>query len=137
MEKNIFKLRIFDAYKPENRRFVPKSYYKNMHGIILMYDITDQNSFILVSNWLNSIKNKNDNKYLCMILVGNRFDSPDRKVTEEEGKRLADECGCQFLEISTDNNKNINEVLENLTREIYNAQKKKEKEEESFDAANK
>ncbi len=90
-----------------------------------MYDINYQNSFNFLSIWLKWIKPENDNKYLCKVLVGNKYSSSDRKVTEEEGKKLADEYDCSFFRISTENNQNINEVFDRLLNEIFISQKKK------------
>ena len=52
------------------------------------------------------------------VLVGNKCDKPDRVISEEEGKKLANEYNMSFFETSAKTNKNVTEVFEFLTREI-------------------
>ena len=91
-------------------RTITKTYYKGAHGIILTYDVTDQNSFKNIRNWIKQIE-ANAQTNVCKVLVGNKCDKPDRVVTEEDGKNLANEYKMNFFETSAKTNKNINEVL--------------------------
>ena len=68
-------------------RKIDEAYYKRSHGIIFAYDITNQNSFKNINNWIKE-SNKNSKKNVCKILVGNKCDKPNRTVTEDEGKKL-------------------------------------------------
>ena len=98
-------------------RTITKTYYKGAHGIILTYDVTDQNSFKNIRNWIKQIEaNAQTNVY--KVLVGNKCYKIDRVVTEEDGKNLANEYNMNFFETSAKTNKNINEVFNNLTHEI-------------------
>ena len=98
-------------------RTITKTYYKGAHGIILTYDVIDQNSFKNIRNWIKQIEaNAQTNVY--KVLVGNKCYKPDRVVTEEDGKNLANEYNMNFFETSAKTNKNINEVFNNLTHEI-------------------
>ncbi len=58
--------------------------------------------------------------YTSKVLVGNKCNETKREVTEEEGKKLADEFGLAYFETSTETNQNINEVFEYLARDILN-----------------
>lgn len=76
-------------------------------GFILMYDITNEESFNSVQDWVTQIKT-----YSCdnaqVILVGNKCDMEDERViTTERGKQLADQLGVQFFETSAKENINI------------------------------
>ena len=82
-----------------------------------MYDITDANSFKNVENWIKQIK-ANAQANVRMVLVGNNYDKPDRKVTEEEGKKMADYFNMAFFEVSPKLNYNVNEVFNYLVGEI-------------------
>jgi len=54
----------------------------------------------------------------CKVLVGNNCERPDRVVTEEHGKRVADNFSMAFFEASPKTNQNINEVVNYLVQEI-------------------
>ena len=116
LEGKVIKLQIWDTAGQERFRTITKTYYKGAHGIILTYDVTDQNSFKNIRNWIKQIE-ANAQTNVCKVLVGNKCDKPDRVVTEEDGKNLANEYKMNFFETSAKTNKNINEVFNNLTHE--------------------
>ena len=115
--KKLIKLQIWDTAGQERFRTITKTYYKGAHGIILTYDVTDQNSFKNIRNWIKQIE-ANAQTNVCKVLVGNKCDKPDRVVTEEEGKKLADDFNMSFFETSAKTNQNVNEVFNFLTQEI-------------------
>jgi Ras-related protein Rab-8A len=86
-----------------------------------MYDITNVNSFNNIRSWIKLIE-ENDLSNICKVLVGNNCDKPDRKVTEAEGKKLADDFNMAFFETSPNTNQNINEVFNYLVGEILKIQ---------------
>ncbi len=61
-------------------------------------------------------------------MVGNKCDKPDRVVTEEEGKKLADDFSMSFFETSAKTNQNVTEVFNYLTKEILKANAGKQEE---------
>ena len=65
-------------------------------------------------------------KNICKVLVGNNCEKPDRVVTEEEGKKMADKFSLAFFEASPKTNQNINEVFNYLVQEILNSEGKKQ-----------
>jgi len=72
-------------------------------------------------NWIKQIK-ANTQANVCTVLVGNNCDKPDRKVTEEEGKKMADYFNMAFFEASPKRNINVNEVFYYLVGEILKVQ---------------
>ena len=105
LEKKSFHISLYDTAGQERFRSITKSYINKTDGIILMYDITNRESFDHIENWLESISDilsdwKNE-KYL-IILLGNKTDLAEndenlpknekkRKVTYEEGKQKSEE----------------------------------------------
>ena len=87
LEGKFIKLQIWDTAGLNRSTMMTKNYYKSSHGIILIYDVTDKNSFKNIHNWIKQIE-ANTQTNACKVLVGNKCDKPDRVVTEEEGKRL-------------------------------------------------
>ena len=88
--EKIINLQIWDSPGHDRLRSIVQNYYKGADGIIIVYDITNLNSFKNVKYWINRvIENISPNKII--VLVGNKCDSPERVVSEEEGRKLAEE----------------------------------------------
>ena len=117
LENKLIKLQIWDTAGQERFRTITKTYYKGAHGIILTYDVTDETSFKNIKNWIKQIEQNAQNN-VCKVLVGNKCDKPDRKVSEEEGRTLAKEYNMSFFETSAKTNQNVEETFTFLTKEI-------------------
>ena len=112
------KLQIWDTAGEERFRNIVSSYYRGAHGIMMVYDITDLESFQNLNSWLIEIE-KNASKNVYKILVGNKKDmESDRKVTYEQGKEFASQYGMKFFETSAKESVNVNEAFEMMTKEI-------------------
>ena len=91
------KLQIWDTAGQENFRSITRSYYRSAIGALLVYDITNKDSFIHVKNWLEEVK-LNGNPYMEILLVGNKNDlEEERVVSYEEGESMAKENGLNFI----------------------------------------
>jgi small GTP-binding protein len=119
LEDKQIKLQIWDTAGQERFRTITKTYYKGAHGILLVYDVTDDNSFKNIRNWVRQIE-QNAQSNVCKVLVGNKSDREDRKVSFDEGSKLAKEFNMQFFETSAKSNYNVNETFTFLTKEILN-----------------
>ena len=119
LEEKLIKLQIWDTAGQERFRTITKTYYKGAHGIILTYDVTDENSFKNIRNWVKQIEQNAQNN-VCRVLVGNKCDREDRKISYEDGSKLSKEFNMQFFETSAKTNYNVNETFTFLTREILN-----------------
>lgn len=83
-----------------------------------MYDISDEDSFYNIKNYIKQIQ-ANAQTNIVKVLVGNNCEKRDRKVTENQGKNLANEFGIAFFEASPKTNQNVNEVFYFLAQELY------------------
>ena len=127
------KMQIWDTAGQERFKNIISSYYRGAHGILLLYDVTDKESFKNLSNWLIEIE-KNASKNILRILIGNKSDLEDKRViTYAQGKEFADTYGLKFIETSAKKNLNVSEAFETLGRELMNAgaEKKIEKQKEN------
>jgi Ras-related protein Rab-8A len=115
-EKKI-KIQIWDTTGQERYQAYNRSYYKGAMGIILCYSVDDKNSFLNFENWVNQIK-EHASEGVCKILIGNKCDTPDRVISYEEGKRLADALGMQFFETSAKENLNVEEAVRCIAKEV-------------------
>lgn len=80
-------------------------YYRNLDGVIFVYDITKRNSFIDVENWLSEVRQYGPNDgHVKMVLLGNKSDLEDeREVPIEDGREYADKHDMFFVEVSAKN----------------------------------
>ena len=105
-----YKLSFYDTVGQEKYRSITLNVIKAAQGIIVMYDVTDINSFNSIPNWIQSIKDKKGSAF-PMILVGNKIDKEsERKITKEQGEKFAKENGIDFFEISNQDGTNVQEA---------------------------
>ena len=124
IEGKSVKLQIWDTAGQERFRNIVSTYYKGGHGIMMVYDITDLESFRYLDSWLKEIE-KNASKNVYKILVGNKNDmEKERKVSFEKGMEFADLHGMKFFETSAKENKNVEEAFKEMTKDIINSLKK-------------
>jgi small GTP-binding protein len=120
------KLQIWDTAGQDRFRAITKNYYKGAHGIILVYDVTNINSFNNIKSWVSQIKENTTDK-IKITLVGNKIDNEEnRKISYEEGLKLATEYDAKFFETSAKENIRVTEVFNYITEEINNQNMKKE-----------
>lgn len=113
------KIQIWDTAGQERFRTLTNSFYKKANGIILVYDVTNENSFFNVKNWLKQVDLLADPGVIKMI-VGNKCDEDSelRKVKFEDGEKLAKEMKIPYFETSAKNNVNITHIFNQITKFI-------------------
>ncbi|KRH06047.1 hypothetical protein GLYMA_16G001700v4 [Glycine max] len=118
LEGKTVKLQIWDTAGQERFRTITSSYYRGAHGIIIVYDVTEMESFNNVKQWLNEI-DRYANDSVCKLLVGNKSDLVDNKVVDSlTAKAFADELGIPFLETSAKDSINVEQAFLTMTAEI-------------------
>ena len=121
------KLQIWDTAGQERFKNITASYYRGGNGVLVVYDITERESFDNLTSWLIEIE-KNANKNVYKLLIGNKCDLEDkRKVTYQEGKDFAESNGMKFIETSAKDNTKVQEAFELLTSEIMKSAVNKDK----------
>ena len=127
IEDKKVRLQVWDTAGQERFRNVTKSYFQSSHGLLVVYDITDKESFEKINFWMENIK-KNAPENAKLILVGNKCDlANERKVTIEDGENKARNYNIKFFESSAKDGTNVNELFFYLANEIYQNDKTKEK----------
>ncbi|CAO2829898.1 ras-related protein RABD1-like [Amaranthus tricolor] len=118
LEEKTIKLQIWDTAGQERFRTITSSYYRGAHGIIIVYDVTEMESFNNVKQWLNEI-DRYANESVCKLLVGNKCDLVENKVVDTQmGQALADELGIPFLETSAKDAINVEQAFLTMAGEI-------------------
>ena len=120
IDNNPIKMQIWDTSGEEKFKAIARNFYRGAHGVLLVYDICEKNSFLDVRDWIEQIVENTDNDNIVMILCGNKSDKKkERKITKEEGENLAKNYGIPFFECSAKNNTNINEMFNTMAQNIY------------------
>ena len=116
-EGKTIRLQIWDTAGQERYRTITTGLFKGAVGIILMYDITDKQTFNNVREWIKSIEEETSKKVI-LILVGNKVDKKEREVLKAEGEQIAEEYNFPFFETSAQSGLNVNSVFETLAKLI-------------------
>jgi len=108
------KLQIWDTAGQERYRTITTAYYRGSLGFILMYDVTNEESFNSVQDWVTQIQQYSWD-HAQVILVGNKCDMEDERVVSiERGRSLAEQLKLHFFESSAKDNINVKLVFETL-----------------------
>ncbi|KAH8304677.1 hypothetical protein KR018_003053 [Drosophila ironensis] len=111
------KLQIWDTAGQERFRTITSTYYRGTHGVIVVYDVTNGESFANVRRWLEEIQNNCD--VVNKVLVGNKNDDPNRKVViTEDAQRFAKQMDIELFETSAKDNINVDEMFLSITRQV-------------------
>lgn len=118
LDGKTIKLQIWDTAGQERFRTITSSYYRGAHGIIIVYDVTDQESFNNVKQWLQEI-DRYATSGVMKLLVGNKADLSDKKVVEyTTAKEFADALEIPFLETSALSSTNVEQAFYTMARQI-------------------
>ena len=113
IDKKSVKAQIWDTAGQERFKAFSSAYYNGSHGAIIVYDVTNKDSFENVKNWITELKTHLELGNLVVMLIGNKTDLENqRQVTEEQGRSLAEQLDFFFMETS---------AMKNSTNEVSKA----------------
>lgn len=118
---------IWDTCGQEKFRAITKQYFKDAHGIILVFDVSDRRSFLDLNNWLDEIQNNSIKDDASIVLVGNKIDLKYRCISHEDANSFAKKKGLVYCETSSKDGINIESPFENVAKEIIEKMNKKQK----------
>jgi len=112
------KLTLWDTAGQERFRAISNAYYRGSDGVLLVYDVTDEHSFMNIRSWMNNIE-QHANDSISRVIIGNKCDmTEDRVIPTDRGKQIADEYNVPFYETSAKNNINVQKVFLDIARKI-------------------
>jgi Ras-related protein Rab-8A len=123
-----YKMTLWDTTGQERFKSLPKKYYQNADGVLLLFDVTAEDTFNNVSNWMQDVKDNssktisNENgkeSDIALYLIGNKIDLPNRQVTKEQAQEQAKSLGMKYFEVSCKMNINVPEVMNRMVMECY------------------
>ena len=122
-----YKMTLWDTAGQDRFKCLPKKYYQNADGVLLLFDVTNEDTFNNVSNWMrdvkeNSTKNmssESGQSEIALFLIGNKIDLPNRVITKEQAETQAKSLGMKYFEVSCKINMNIPEVMSRMIMECH------------------
>jgi len=93
-------------------------YYRDSHGALLVYDITDNSSFEKVKNWVRELRKMLGNS-VSIAIVGNKSDlERSRAVNNDEAEKYAQTVGAKHYSTSAKLNKGLDELFLDLAKSM-------------------
>ena len=118
VKDKVCKVQLWDIPGQEQFQSISRGCYKSTVNAIVVYDITNRNTFNNVSKWVEEFRSNGPNT-ISLVLVGNKEDLEEKRaITTEEGEDFAQRNGMIFFETSAKTGKNIDEMFNSSIQEI-------------------
>ena len=129
-------LQIWDTAGQEIYRSVTKNYLHDSNGILIVFDLTNEKTFEDLDSWIEDINNTVDEK-VTKILIGNKSDLPEKKISFEQASKYAEEHKMKYQIVSAKNGINIDLLFDMIGNECIKAIQERQKELEEEEEENK
>ncbi|XP_006649538.1 ras-related protein RABH1e-like [Oryza brachyantha] len=118
LEDRTVRLQLWDTAGQERFRSLIPSYIRDSSVAVIVYDVTDRQSFFSTSKWIEEVNTQRGGDVL-IVLVGNKTDLVDkRQVSTDEGEAKAQEQGAMFLETSARAGYNIKPLFRKIAASL-------------------
>ncbi|XP_029185750.2 ras-related protein Rab-6A isoform X1 [Acropora muricata] len=127
LEDRTVRLQLWDTAGQERFRSLIPSYIRDSSVAVVVYDITNYNSFQQTAKWIDDVRTERGSDVIIM-LVGNKTDLSDkRQVTTEEGQRKANELNVMFIETSAKAGYNVKQLFRKVAAALPGMESTSEK----------
>ena len=125
------RIKIWDTAGQERYKSLTKGFFRNAEGVMLVYDVTNSETYENLKFWLQSIKNNTspDMGEIPIILIGNKIDCENREVKVEEAENFWKEQGYPYFETSAKTGENIDNTIKYLVKKVINIKEGKKDDE--------
>lgn len=124
VDGKIVKLHVWDTAGQERFANVTTHYYRNCDGAIVVYDVTNKDSFDAVDNWVDAVEAANGDGAVTLLFVGNKNDLADeRQVSRKDGQLMAQRFSAPFIETSAKSSANVDITFLNLSKKLVRKKK--------------
>jgi small GTP-binding protein len=118
INNKIIRVKIWDTAGQERYKSLTNAFFRNAQGIILVYDVTNMDSFESLKDWIQSIKdNIGENTEMKKIIIGNKTDLT-REVKRDDAEIFAKNNGIEYFEASAKLNSGIGEACQYLVGQV-------------------
>ena len=115
---NSLRLHLWDTGGEERFRAMTPLYYRDANAAILVYDVTDVNSFRSLDYWIRELDEKVKQDKMVVALAGNKCDITEKAVTTQQAKTFAETHNLLSFEVSAKTGEGLNELFKQLGEDI-------------------
>merc|ERR1711976_867970 len=133
LEDRTIRLQLWDTAGQERFRSLIPSYIRDSSVAVVVYDITNANSFQQTSKWIDDVRTERGSDVIIM-LVGNKADLSDkRQVSTEDGERKAKELNVMFIETSAKAGYNVKQLFRRVAAALPGMEQKEQTKEDMIE----
>lgn len=133
LEDRTIRLQLWDTAGQERFRSLIPSYIRDSSVAVVVYDITNANSFQQTSKWIDDVRTERGTDVIIM-LVGNKTDLSDkRQVSTEDGERKAKELNVMFIETSAKAGYNVKQLFRRVAAALPGMEQTEKKPEDMIE----
>ena len=119
-------VKLWDTAGQERFKALTPSYLRGAEGIVLVYDVTNSESFESLKFWINSLKSYLGEKSLPIVINGNKIDLDDRDISADDAKKFAKENNFKYFETSAKSGVGVDELFREIVNQILEQKDKTE-----------
>ena len=120
IDNKTVRIKIWDTAGQEKFQSLTKGFFRNAQGIMVVYDVTNVETYENLKYWTQSIKTHmgSDIDKISVIVIGNKIDSNEREVNKQDAEIYCSELGYPYFETSAKTGENVNKTIKYLVKEV-------------------
>lgn len=123
-------VQLWDTAGQERYRSLTKAFFRDGMGFLLFFDLTNENSFRSVQDWISEIRENAYTKSPDILLIGNKCDLDNQAISSSQAKAQAETLGIPYFETSAATGQNVEEavsvILERIMKRMQDMQEQEE-----------
>ena len=115
-------IKLWDTAGQERFKSLTQNLFRNAEGVLLVFDITKNETFYGLKDWISSIKKNIDSQSIFMpiIILGNKIDLEGREVSTEEAEKFAKENNYKYFETSAKTGEGVDNAIREMVTLVLN-----------------
>ena len=134
IDNKTIRIKIWDTAGQERYKSLTKGFFRNAEGVMLVYDVTNSETYENLKYWMQSIKNNLGENMgeIPIIIIGNKIDCQEREVSVEEAENFWKEQGFPYFETSAKTGENIENTIKFLVKKVINVKEGNKEENKDY-----